>query len=294
MDVTNREQRDVRPTGSASCLVGRNRPFSPATVWQERCLSEASSSLSAPEPPTKPSLHAQSPPKVVLKPMRNAASKSQRTNWNMPYAVSEASGATERGARWLNCYIEEEDSKGPLLGAAARGLIKQDMLTTNEHTHGCCVYRRLELPMISETGPDHGEAAIIKNVDAQLKALKEHEEARLRALIQTPTPSQASSGAAGESGEFLPRHQQLSTGKPKICRRIPPGPDGYVTLSLDAACADDSIITSEHRSKFWWKDNPNWQKKELQKHVRPRDHCVDYATRCAKQKVALRYPICTY
>lgn len=148
--------------------------------------------------------------------------------------------------------------------------------------------RQMSLPNLP---PNDDAALAIRSRQTELALQRAHElDARCRENFLRP--GSPANSASGGSGEVLPKQQRFTAGRPSLCRPIPE--DMPADKRKAYFLADDSLNASEHRAKYWWKESPQFQKKELKKHVRPMDSWNHFRDTAVKQKDSLRVPICTY
>jgi len=187
-----------------------------------------------------------------------------------------------------------EFSKDAPPGLLSLGLIGNDITQANENRAGVCVLREMKLPALKA----FEETDVAARLRYVTKALAKTEAADRRAKAawdrKEKTPSEAGS-ARGQGAEVVPRHQRKNGGRPSLCRPLPDDVIKDPERRRRRYCLnEDSSFASEHRQNFWWKGNPQWQKKTLKDHVRPYDNWTLFRDNAVSLKGCLRAPINTY
>mmetsp|Transcript_1848 Transcript_1848/g.2476 ORF Transcript_1848/g.2476 Transcript_1848/m.2476 type:complete len:286 (-) Transcript_1848:147-1004(-) len=198
----------------------------------------------------------------------------------LPYACSEVSSVR---SGWR--YEAKVDPEGSLL---TQGLLKHDISRAQETTPGVCVLRQLDLPRVQSAA---GQNFRVKQVQKQLQRTIAKDQ-RARIAFQEKRDRLVAGEGYNDgrgSSETLPRQQELTAGKPALCRPI----DGIANLP-SALHAEDSYFTSEYRANGWWKMVFPEQRHELKEHVRPYDNFTLFRDTAVKQALGMRAPIRTY
>jgi len=251
-----------------------------------RMITPKASKVTLASPPSPPAVKAASPAasSFASKDLPLKAPKVQQYLGSCrQYCCSEV---FSEGSAWKKEMMNDSEKK-PKDGKSL--LLKNDITYAHINTPGVCVLRTMSLPNIP---PPAAQESIVRFLKRSI-GRKEREDARASKAfaVQKALLSKGQGGGEGAaSSEILPKHQTNTAGKPAICRPIDESREAVAKMFN----AEDSHFTSEYRSKGWWKQLPDKQKRELKEHVAPVDSWTKFRNAAAEVNKFSRFPINTY
>lgn len=171
----------------------------------------------------------------------------------LPYPCSECSSTGSDFPKVSN------SQKSPQV---VRGLLLNDITYAHENTPGVCVLKQMSSP----TFRDFEDPNCLIRLNAATEALRRAEEADMRARRRAFRPPSPAGSSLGDPCEVLTKAMHKTVGKPSMTRPMRGNDKDKQTKYF---LAPDSFFSSEHRSRFYWRETDELTKKELKMHVFP-------------------------